>query len=210
MDYGLCGDCFKKLSFITKPFCKSCNQPFVKKSAGKYCGGCLKSKPNYILRSPVIYNDNSAPLILKFKHGDGTHIAKYLASEMVKSIDDVAGDIDIIMPVPLHRTRLVKRKYNQSAELTKIIAKQINKPHNMTNLVRTKNTQSQGNKNFRMRVKNVRGAFAIKNKENIADKTILIVDDVHTTGATLTEISKLLLKNGAKQIYAVCYAKVVK
>ena len=114
------------------------------------------------------------------------------------------------MPVPLHRSRLIKRKYNQSAELTKIIAQAINKPHNMTNLVRIKNTASQGNKNYRMRVKNVKGAFAIKNKELIKDKTILIVDDVHTTGATLTEISKILLKAGAKQIYAVCYAKVIK
>ena len=208
IDYGLCSDCFKDISFITAPNCKSCGKPFVNKTKGKYCGVCLRKKPKYILRSAVVYNDNSSPLILKFKHGDGTHIAPYMANEMTKVIQDLVEDIDLIIPVPLHKFRLLKRKYNQSAYLAKIIGKNINKPCDYTRVKRIKNTASQGNKSFSARVKNIRSAFLINNA-NIKNKNILIVDDVHTTGATINELSKTLLNSGAKQIYAVCFARVV-
>jgi len=208
MDYGLCSDCFKNISFITKPNCQSCGEPFINKTRGKYCGLCLKNKPKYILRSVVIYDENSSSLILKFKHGDGTHISPYMANEMTKVIQDFESDIDLIIPVPLHKIRLLKRKYNQSAYLAKIIGKNINKTCDYTSVKRIKNTASQGNKSFSARVKNIKSAFAI-NDTNIRNKNILIVDDVYTTGATINELSKTLFKSGAKQVYVVCFAKVI-
>ncbi|MGB1360712.1 MAG: double zinc ribbon domain-containing protein [Alphaproteobacteria bacterium] len=210
LDYGLCSDCFKSINFITKPYCNICSHPFTSRAKGKICGSCLKSKPKYVLRSAVEYNEDSSQIILTFKHAEGLNLAPYMAGEMIKAISDIKDDVDLIIPVPLHKLRLLKRTYNQSALLGKIITKDINKPIDVLSVIRTKNTKSQGNKTYNQRHKNIKSAFKVAKPNNIKGKNILLVDDVYTTGATLDELSKTLLKAGANKIYAVSFAKVVR
>ena len=143
----------------------------------------------------MLYDDASKRLILSFKHGDRTHLAKTLAGWMHRAATELWEQTDFIVPVPLHRWRLYKRRYNQAALLTQTLGK---------------STQTQGHMNRKERQANVKGAFKINPRcaEQIKDKNILLIDDVLTTGATLNECCETLLDAGAKSVSALTLARV--
>ena len=174
------------------------------------CAPCQKKPLPMILRSAVEYNDNSKRTILYLKHADGHEVVPFMSNAMLRSIADFKEDIDCIIPVPLHKKRLLKRRYNQSADLSRCISKALNKKMYINVLLRVRNTESQGAKNFKKRYANIHGAFSTKNTKHIKDKTILLVDDVYTSGATITHCANTLKKAGAKKIIAVTFARVVK
>jgi ComF family protein len=151
-------------------------------------------------------------MILGLKHADKIYAAKAFTPWLSTAGASMLSTADILIPVPLHRTRLLMRRYNQAA----IIAQTLGQAHEIKTCVhtlkRSRPTKSQGHLAPLERHKNVKHAFAIdpKRKSQIKDKTIILVDDVYTTGATVKECTKILLKAGAANVHVLTLARVVK
>ena len=204
----LCPKCFAELNFITKPYCKVCGRPFGCEVFGDMlCGHCLEKLPRFKkARSVLVYDGAAKKLILAFKHGDRLDLGPLLVKVMLRGAEELMPEVDIVMPVPLHRLRLLKRKYNQSAILAKHLAKHFHKSYNLDILKRVRSSRNQGHLTASERRKNVMNAFCVKPSNILQDKTILLVDDVLTTGATANECAKVLLKAGAKQVFLLTFA----
>ena len=209
---GLCSECFSKLEFIGTQKCSVCGRPLDAIVPGMaVCGQCLKDPPCFHQAEAVFkYNDISKKLILAFKHGDHLELKNLLIKWMTANSAKLITNNDIIIPIPLHWTRLLKRKYNQSALLAQELAQKHGKIYDPINLVRIKATKSQGHLPPNKRKKNIRNVFRVKDPERIKNKSILLIDDVFTTGATANECAKILLKAGAKSVDVLTFAKVVK
>lgn len=211
---GLCSDCLNELNFITKPFCNCCGYPFDLQEYevldSFLCGKCLAKHYKFdMARSVLCYNDISKKIILPFKHADKTAYKNFIAKLMINAGADLLKDTDIIIPVPIHFSRLLKRKYNQATLLSNIISVKTKIPVCYDILFRIKKTKSQGHLTTKQRQANVLNAFAVKNADKIKGKKILLIDDVFTSGATLNECAKILKKNGAGKVYVLTFARVV-
>ncbi len=209
---GLCASCWPLISFITKPHCFCCGLPFDFEIAeDALCGSCSQEKPLYkTARSVFVYTAESKDLILKFKHTDSLHSAPLFASWMARSAIDLQNPL--CLPVPLHWTRLFMRTYNQSALLAQKIAKLKGWIYCPSLLLRKRRTPSQGSLSKTERIKNVSQAFKVPEvkKNQLSGKTVLLIDDVFTTGATLNACAKVLLKGGAHEVHALTLGRVVK
>lgn len=203
-----------ELDFISDPCCVQCGMPFdFKIEETVQCGACLEEAPYFDKsRSALVYNDKSKKAILGFKHSDQTHASISFANLMTRAGNELIEKSDIIIPVPLHPKRLWFRRYNQAALLAKDIAKKSNKKSVLDLLKRIHHTPTQGLMNKSKRKENVKNAFAVNPKfaEMVHGKTILVVDDVFTTGATLNACAQTLKKAGAKEVYTLCLARVCK
>lgn len=202
------------LQFISDPFCNCCGLPFEFKIEGvTLCGSCLAKRPKFEkARSALVYNDASRHVILGFKHGDQTHQVPSFMPWLKQAGKELLVKTDLIVPVPLHYWRLVKRRYNQAALIAKALAKETGIDYAPDILKRTRATPTQGFLNARERQKNVRNAFqvCVKKEEQVRGKNILLIDDVYTTGATVNECTKALLKAGAEEVNILALARVVK
>lgn len=210
--HGLCATCFSKIHFIDKPHCQICGNPFEFDIPEEYlCGKCCKKLPPFTKsRSAFLYDSFSARLILPFKHSDHLELTPLFVNLLKRAGTDLFEETDLIIAVPLHLTRYIYRKYNQSDVLAKALAEKIHKPYSSNVLIRKHRTKSQGHMNAENRKRNVAGAFRVKNTHLIEGKNILLIDDVFTTGATINECSKMLLKNGAKNVFVLTLAKRIK
>jgi len=211
---SLCSDCWEDINFISNPKCQKCGMPFeIEAHDEALCGECIAKPPPYNqARAAFVYEDKSAPLITGFKYGDKLHSTKYFAGIMARSGKELIERTDIIVPVPLHRIRLFKRRYNQASLLANVIAKQNLLPVINNLLIRKKNTPPQASLLFRQRIKNVQGAFTFNAKYNeiIKGKNILLIDDVMTTGATIKSCCRRLLKAGASEVNVLTIARTTK
>lgn len=203
------------LSFIEPPHCDACGVPFSFDTGGEgtRCAVCLAAPPVYgKARSALIYDDASRDIVLAFKHGDKLESIPALIPFMSRAGADVIARADYLVPVPLHRWRLLRRRYNQAALLAYGIGKAARKPVLAQTLRRLRATPSQGHLNAGQREKNVKNAFAVREKDKpvITGKHLLLIDDVYTTGATVGECAKALLKAGASQVDILTLARVVR
>lgn len=217
--HNICADCWKELHFISEPRCASCGYPFGSEMSHidfstigeSLCGACQK-KPRIFDKaiSALRYDDHSKKMIIGFKHHDKLEYATFFAKLLRQAGTKIFDDIDIIIPVPLHKKRLFKRRFNQSAIVSNILSNYIEKPHEPTILIRSKNTPPQTG-NMNKRSKNVQGAFKVvsKYKGKLTGKNILLIDDVFTTGATIENCSKSLKKAGAGKIYVLTIFRVI-
>lgn len=210
--HTLCPECFTSLRFITKPMCVKCGRPFeYQLNEELLCGSCLTKKvPFHKARAALVYDSFSKDLILPFKHADHIELAPLLTNFMEQAGSDLFPETDLLIAVPLHRYRLMKRKYNQAGILAKNLSKRIEKPYYPNVLYRSKYTQSQGHLHANERKRNVAKAFTVKNPHLIKGKRILLIDDVMTSGATLNECAKMLKRNGAKQVSYLTLSRVLK
>ncbi|HEY8964076.1 MAG TPA: ComF family protein [Alphaproteobacteria bacterium] len=201
------------LRFIRKPHCPKCAIPFPfdMEGEGLICAACLDAPPSFArARAALVYDDASRQLILRFKHGDQLQAIPTLAPWMETAGADVIASADIIMPVPLHRWRLLKRRYNQAALLAHWIGKTSGKYVAVDGLIRIKQTPPQGHLDRKDRVANVKGAFIINPKIDVKDKNILLIDDVMTTGATMNACADALLTAGVKSVDVLVAARAVR
>jgi ComF family protein len=157
-----------------------------------------------------MYDDASRKLILRFKHGDQLQAVRTLTPWLAEAGADVLASADIIMPVPLHRWRLLKRRYNQSALLARALGKLTGKTVMMHVLCRTRATPPQGYLKRVDRIENVKGAFMVGDVAAISGKTVLLIDDVFTTGATLNVCAQALMHAGAASVDVLTVARVVR
>ena len=213
-DDGLCPKCFQELNFITAPYCYKCGHPFEQAASSKkmLCASCAKKSktPFRLNRSALYYDDISKDLILALKFMDKTENAKTLAKWLSMAGYDIWQEgVDVLVPVPLHYKRLIKRRYNQSALLVKELSKITGIKADYTSLVKHKSTKPQVQFSGHERVKNVRGAFSVKHIEKIKGKRVVLIDDVMTTGSTLKECALALKKAGAKSVDTLTVARVI-
>ena len=213
-DDGLCPECFQELNFITAPYCYKCGHPFEQAASSKkmLCARCAKKAktPFRLNRSALCYDDISKDLILALKFMDKTENAKTLAKWLCMAGNDIWQEgADILVPVPLHYKRLIKRRYNQSALLAKELSKLTGVKADYTSLIKHKSTKPQVQFSGHERVKNVRGAFSVKHIETIKGKRVVLIDDVMTTGSTLKECALALKKAGAKSVDTLTVARVI-
>ncbi len=208
---SFCVEDWNKLHFLQNPACNICFQPFeFRVDDEMVCGKCLQKRPEYFKALAVLsYDETSKTLITKFKYFDQINLAKYFSELMFKQAKEILPNIDFIIPIPLHKLRIIKRKYNQSAILAKNIAALGKKKVILDLLIRTKNNKPQVGLNQRMRRKNVAGIFAVKKKycEEIMGKNVLLIDDVITTGATVESCCRVLKKVGVARIYVLTLTK---
>ncbi|MDD2840095.1 MAG: ComF family protein [Rickettsiales bacterium] len=213
----LCHDCWHNIQFIQKPFCNKCSTPLqLRISDNDLCGNCLKNPPLYTKsRSAIAYNEETAKIIFKFKFYDKPHIKKFMAKTMIKASQDILNNIDILIPIPLHKKRLIFRKYNQALLLANEIGKLSNKKVIYNFLLKKKHTTPQAKLKEVERAKNLKDKFCInskylKNIRNYKNLNFAIIDDVMTTGSTINECVKILNKVGIKNVYAITFAKTVR
>lgn len=210
----LCIGCWRSITQITPPLCAGCGLPFdFDVGADARCADCLAEPPVYHqARAALIYDDASRPVILSFKHGDRTDSAQTLARLMVQAGRDQIIAADLLVPVPLHHHRLFARRYNQSALLAQAIGKLADRPVLVDALHRHRATASQGRLGRRQRLRNVAGAIAVpqSRREALSGKRVLLIDDVMTTGATVSVCARALHRGGAGLVDILTIARVVR
>lgn len=218
-DHQLCSACWREVTFITEPFCKTCGQPLEwslpADSKQAQCMVCHNYPPLYDqARSIIVYNDASKKLILRFKHGDATHLVPTFSHWLKRCEEDFFKKADYLIPVPLHWTRLLQRRYNQSALLAMSLLQVIeDKPiYAPSMLRRTRRTPSQGHKTGQQRHDNVKNAFVVPHRyqDKLRGKSVMLIDDVMTTGATLEECSRTLKQAGCERVFVLTVARAVK
>lgn len=176
------------------------------------CPQCLQEQksPFRYSRSALIYDEESKPLILGLKFYDKTENAGYLSKLLYQSGKDIwASGVDVLIPVPLHYTRLIKRRYNQASLLAQKLSHLIGIEVDNRSLVRYRKTKPQVEFSGKARLKNVKGAFRVIHPEKIVGKKIVLIDDVMTTGSTLKECALVLLQAGAKSVDTLTVARVI-
>lgn len=211
---ALCAVCWPGLDLLTAPQCARCGLPFdFDMGPDALCGGCAASPPAYDrARAALRYNDLSARLIVGFKRADRTHLLPAFARWLQRAAGPMLQEADLIACVPLHRRRLLARRYNQSAMLAAALAGIGARPVVLDLLARTRATPSQGGLNRNQRFENLRGAIAVRPHRAalVPGRRILLIDDVFTTGATVEACARVLYRAGAAGVDVVTLARVVR
>ena len=211
-DVRLCQRCRQQLAFIESPLCTRCGMPYeaVHPVADHCCSRCLVSPPSFdSARSLLRYTAPVPELLHRLKyHAESPAIGaiEYLVKE--KHPFTLAGPPELIIPVPLHKHRLKKRGFNQSLLLARLAFPEHHRKIAFNLLFRVKNTTSQTGLSGVERRRNVKNGFQVRNRQMLAGKTILLIDDVYTTGATVSECSKILKNNGASAVHVWTLARV--
>ncbi len=211
--HSLCTDCWRSVAFITPPLCACCGYPFeFDAGSGALCGACTHDPPPWArARAAFRYDDASRALILAFKYRDRTDAAKAYARWLVRAGNELLTQADVLVPVPLHWSRLFSRRYNQAALLAAGVSKLSGVPHLATALRRRRWTRSQTGLDAEGRRRNVRAAFAVPARQvrRLEGRRIVLVDDVLTTGATVGGCIAALKKAGAASVDVLTLARVV-
>lgn len=207
----LCTECWNNVPFISAPMCACCGLPLeFAVDENTLCGECLREHPPYSrARAAFVYNEASRTLVMKLKYQDDTYLAPIFARWLKNAGAELIAASDLILPVPLHYWRMVSRRYNQSLLLARILSEHTGLPLLADGLTRTRRTPQQTGLTRAQREKNVKNAFAIPDKHRalIKGKSILLIDDVMTTGATLAACTKTLLKAEAGQVNVLTLAR---
>jgi competence protein ComFC len=209
-DY-ICSDCLDKAQRIVPPFCAKCSEPFTGAIEGEFtCANCADrtlafdaAVSAYRSRGVVRF------IILQFKYNRQLHLRHPIADWLLEAMNDVrlrTRELDLVVPVPLHPARLRHRGFDQAELLARILALKIQVPLCL-GLKRIRYTTTQTAFDRAERMENLRGAFRLRKKISVRGLQVLLVDDILTTGSTLSECARVLREAGAQAIYAVTAAR---
>jgi ComF family protein len=212
---ALCASCWKGLTFFEGAMCTICGLPFeLDPGTDSLCASCQAHPPAFdCARAALAYDDASKGAILALKRADRLEFAQLFALWLKRAGQALLEECDVIVSVPLHRLRLWTRRYNQSALLAQRLARATGKPFDPFVLARTRATPSQGNMpSAKARQRNVRGAFKVPDRRAaaISGRTVLLIDDVLTTGATIQACAKALRRAGAAKVLVLTIARVAR
>jgi ComF family protein len=209
----LCGACWQGLRFLERPWCEILGVPFSHDmGAGIVSADAIANPPPFDrARAAVAHSGVAKQMVHQLKYADRTDLAPWMAAWMVRAGQELLGDADLIVPVPLHRRRFLSRRFNQSAELARSVARLSRRRYDPTIVSRVKPTQQQVGLGARQRQDNVRGAFKVdvEAEIDVAGRKLVVVDDVYTTGATVAAVSKALRKAGAVRIDVLTFSRVL-
>src|SRR5215469_7971207 len=206
---ALCGRCWGGITFFAPPWCAGCGLPFPHPMGeDAVCADCARERRAWDrARAVMRYDRKSRPLLLGLKHADQTHVAKAFGRWMQRAGDELLAAAELLVPVPLHWTRLFQRRYNQAALLADSIHAAGGPPVAADCLVRRRKTPSQGHLGPVARERNVRGAFGVRSPVDVAGRRLVIIDDVMTTGATVDECARVLKRAGATWVGVLTMAR---
>jgi ComF family protein len=208
---ALCATCWEGVTFLGAPLCACCGHPFeLDPGPEALCGACVSKRPKYDrARSVFRYDEASKALVLRFKHADRLGGAATYARWMARAGAELLEGADLIVPVPLHRWRLLKRRYNQAALLSNALGRLTGVATLPDALVRIRHTPTQGRQGRISRRRNVRGAFRLSDPFVVEGLRVVLVDDVLTTGATISECVRMLRAGGALSVDVLTLARVI-
>ncbi len=207
--HGLCPACWRDTHFIVGTTCRRCGVPLMGEAGLEdICESCTRHPPAWDRgAAALVYAGAGRRMVLQLKHGDRLDLAGPLAQWMATAGGGLLAETDVVAPVPLHWRRLVRRRYNQSAELARRIARAGGKPMVPDLLVRRRATAPQDG-NRAARTANQAAAFALGRRQAVSGRRVLLVDDVLTTGATLSACAETLRQAGAVGVDVLVLARV--
>ena len=218
-DKCFCESCREKIRVVSHPLCSKCGQPFLDASGEDHlCGGCLIRPPSFLTaRAWACYPREEIDMhplrriVQQFKYGGRVSLGRPLGRLMARGCYEFFCDLplDCIVPVPLHPRRLRWRGFNQAVILGREVSRLWGVPMDPFILLRSRETPPQTQLPEGDRRKNVRGAFSLKTEKSVRGKRLLLVDDVYTSGATVKECSRTLIRAGAKAVSVLTLARTV-
>ncbi|HIU25724.1 MAG TPA: ComF family protein [Candidatus Copromorpha excrementigallinarum] len=208
-NYSLCDDCMKKLHWINGRSCGKCGKSLPDTYRGNICYDCLGQRHNFVRGySCLTYGLYERKLLMDYKYGGKGYLSKKLGDILYDRISCEKLDIDVIIPVPIHRKRAASRGYDQSALMAERLSRLWGVPLERNSFVRIKNTPFLRSLGPAERQACMEGAFApVKMKEDrVKGKKVLMVDDIYTTGATADAFAGALTKSGAAGVWLLTLA----
>ena len=209
-DDAFCLTCWSGMRFLGEPCCARCGVPFEHERGGEAaCGACLADPPPFdSARAVLAYGDIARKVALKLKYGRRVGLARLVARHMARRLPTLDAP-PLIVPVPLHRWRLWWRGFNQSALIAEHLGKACGLPVDKHALLRVRATQPLRSMQARQRAKAVAGAFALAKGHELKGGAVLLIDDVHTSGATAAACARALKRGGASSVHLLCWARAL-
>ena len=210
-DLVICPACRKAIRPVHPPFCPRCGLPYPSGKA-HLCAPCLQERRYFAIhRTCASYEGALKEAIHRFKYEGVFPLRRVLGDLLQPTLKAMRREhpVDVLLPVPLHIRRLRERGYNQALLLVRELSKRTGIPYQERALAKIKDTPVQISLKKRERGKNLKGVFQVTDQEAIQGKSIVLVDDVYTTGATVNECARALLKAGAKQVAVLTVARAL-
>ncbi len=209
-DHGFCLSCWQGMAFLGDPCCARCGLPFEHdRGAGAECGACLADPPPFdSARAVLAYGDVARTVALRLKYGRRIGLARLIAGHMVRHLPQTDAP-PLIVPVPLHRWRLWWRGFNQAALIADHLSARAGIAVDKRLLLRLRRTAPLRGMTPRQREKAVRGAFALAPGERARGRAVILIDDIHTSGATAAACARALRRGGAASVHLLCWARVL-
>lgn len=210
---SLCGACWHELRLIERPWCEVLGTPFpFDMGDGAVSPSAIANPPSFDrARSAVAYTGVARRMAQALKFNDRTDLAPWMASWMLRAGSELIAEADVVVPVPLHRRRFLWRRFNQSAELGRAVAAAATLRFEPELVVRRRNTPQQVGLGRTERDENVRGAFVVGKgaRDRVRGLRVLVIDDVYTTGATVSAVARSLKRAGARGVDVLTFARVL-
>jgi len=212
--HGLCAACWSGIRFIERPFCERLGTPFQVDLGQPLLSPAALADPPVFNRARAVaeYDGTASLLVHRLKYNDRLELARSLGAMMSRAGAELLAEAQVIVPVPLHRWRLWRRRFNQAMALAAVVSRESAVPCDPGLLARVKRTRQQVGLTKAQRQENLQGAFRVppEARARLKGKRVLLVDDVLTTGSTANAAARALLRGGAASVDVLAFARVVR